>query len=161
MGYYASGYGEFIVKPIPEEKLNALRDKYGFEFDYDIRRVPNQHCLSITHDYDKYHDEEVQEVLKELAEYIAEGAFEFSGQDDNFWRYRFCDGKWIEEDGEIVYAADLESQRRKLKDQFACFAKKAFTDSDDLYKNLSSVGLSDGEIKEMGLGFCIPKEETA
>ena len=56
-------------------------------------------------DYDKYHEEDVEDGLEKLLEIapIKDGECNFTGEDDAHWRFVFRNGKWIEQSGRVVY----------------------------------------------------------
>lgn len=102
MGYCASwsGYITFTQSP-DEETVLELNDKLNIN-DYDEETK----CLSVCDD-NKYYDDIIKSAL-ELAKPITKcGEIEFTGEDEDHWRFIFKDGDWVEEHGNIYYESDI------------------------------------------------------
>lgn len=98
MGYYASHDGTIVLKEMPpKEIINACEDALS-----DARYYENDNSIYIS-GYAKYYDDEVRNCLNLIANYVKEGCIEFTGEDYHHWQFKFIDGEWEEQDGEIVY----------------------------------------------------------
>lgn len=102
MGYYASYNGYIRFKNIPDKEImdclyNTL-DCYSDKKD----------LLEVTVDgNDKYHEDEIYEVLNKIKPFVKEGELEYHGEDDYHWRFIFKDNDWVEENGEVYYESQL------------------------------------------------------
>lgn len=101
MGYCATGSGCLKLKSeVPEDVLALLSwENAGFS---EVADSPDG-GLWLTHEYEKYHNDDVVYAMNKIAPYVEYGDVEFSGEDDCHWRFHFEDGSVKEQDGEIVY----------------------------------------------------------
>lgn len=102
MGYYASGYGECVLKDGTDLAL----------IDYDLNRngarVIDVDRLTVNKirlcaEEQKYYQEEVYLDLNILTKYITEGYIEYAGEDDAHWKIMLKDGKWVQQQGKTIY----------------------------------------------------------
>lgn len=97
MGYYATAQGSVKLKRNDDGAKVLDELQYCYEiYDYDFTNV----CFG---NYDKYHDEEVKAILNAILPYISEGEVEYTGDDDAHWRFILKNGKWVEQNGHVVY----------------------------------------------------------
>lgn len=101
MGYTAEWGGHVVFNKAPSEEILS-KIKYVFN---DIYRSEEK-IISVG-GYDKYHEEDVYELLDGIAKDTESGEIEYSGEDNSYWRFIFKDGKWIEESGWIYYESEL------------------------------------------------------
>ena len=100
MGYYAHGCGTLKLKPnteISEDLMDMLRDAF------DEVWVWSDGALEVEHSHDKYHEDVVAEPLEKLAPFVESGDIEFTGEDDECWRFHFWHGRMREQNGRVVY----------------------------------------------------------
>lgn len=97
MGYYATAKGYVKLKQRDDgtKVLEELRSCYEIN-DYDFTYI-------VFDFYSNYHDQEVKAVLNAVLPYISEGEVEYTGEDDAHWRFILKNGKWVEQNGHIVY----------------------------------------------------------
>ena len=124
MSYYANGNG-FIAfkKALTEEEFSRAEDilSDGLESD-GIRKAKRRYADGSQPDEsytyfdiwssEKYCGELVEDALNGVAE-IAEidsGEINFVGEDQELWRFIFSDGKWVEQNGTVVYIQDSRSE---------------------------------------------------
>lgn len=136
MGYYASGDGHIVITPpgdleefyqdiqrprrddawIGEYKtakeglktnggvIDAITALLTIDFvdrlDKDSVEIQGYVELS------KWYDDQYRKILDAIAPMCTGGEIRFTGEDDCHWRFRFYDGCWHEEAGEIVYEGD-------------------------------------------------------
>ena len=102
MGYYASGYGECVLKDGTDLAL----------IDYDLNRNGARvidvdrltaNKIRLDAEEQKYYPEEVQLDLNILTKYITEGYIEYAGEDDAHWKIMLKDVKWVEQQGKTIY----------------------------------------------------------
>ena len=110
MGYYANGGGSLIpkvdVKEIPQEIFEKLATHFS-----EIADSP-EGGIWFTHEYGKYYSD-LEDDLGKLAPYIKSGDIEFTGEDDEHWRFHFVNGEMEYQNGTIVYGYEpvtLESK---------------------------------------------------
>ena len=111
MGYYANGGGALTLKKGMTIPASILAD-LGREFS-EVADSPDG-GLWLTFEYDKYHDDEVTEALRNLAPFVESGNVEFSGDDDCHWRFHFWNGTMKYQDGRLVYE-DADPDYRKVE----------------------------------------------
>lgn len=99
MGYYANYNGAITLKEIPPQKIIDSFAEYFENFDY----YENDICFG---GYEKYYEDSVTELLESIKPYTSDGTVEYAGEDNCHWRFAFVDGKWEEQDGEIVYGSN-------------------------------------------------------
>ena len=102
MGYYASGYGECVLK---DETDLALID---YDLNRNGARVIDVDRLTVNKirlcaEEQKYYQEEVYLDLNILTKYITEGYIEYAGEDDAHWKIMLKDGKWVQQQGKTIY----------------------------------------------------------
>ena len=99
MGYYVNAYGTIKVKDAADvdtvadiiEKLNIFE-----EVSVDGNEIE---VLG----YIKYYPEDYVVMYEDIADYVAGGEVEFTGDDNAQWKH-VCEGnKWVEYDGEIQW----------------------------------------------------------
>lgn len=102
MGYYASGYGECVLKDGTDLAL----------IDYDLNRNGARvidvdrltvNKIKLCAEEQKYYQEEVYLDLNILTKYITEGYIEYAGEDDAHWKIMLKDGKWVQQQGKTIY----------------------------------------------------------
>ena len=108
MSYYANGELKIVYlssdKDISEKVENAfLYVNQRYDMDCDV----SEDCTVIeawgNELYSTTATERLLELLTEIAP-IQEGAeLDFCGEDRTYWRFIFENGRWKEQDGEIVY----------------------------------------------------------
>ena len=108
MSYYANGELRIVYlssdKDISEKVENAfLYVNQRYDMDCDV----TEDCTVIeawgNELYSTAATEKLLELLTEIAP-IQEGAeLDFCGEDRTYWRFIFENGRWKEQDGEIVY----------------------------------------------------------
>lgn len=110
MGYCASGSGFIhLGKTAPSEQvLRELADHGGLMYQLIPPRNGSQYyALDVLHEYDNYHEEEVQEFLRLCAQTLnmLAGSIEFTGEDDTHWRFAWnpLQKRWFEQIGSIEY----------------------------------------------------------
>lgn len=100
MSMYAYGSGQMTAKcDIPADVLKAFKTAFPETYVEDVVRA------YFDGDYD---EQDTHNALLAIAPYIVSGDFQFNGDYNNYWRFIFRDGKWIEQQGEIVYTDGWE-----------------------------------------------------
>jgi len=129
MGYYATGSGNITFKVLPEDVYDKIKDALNATFEYDGERTfktPYGECtyFDIWTD-EKYYQEEVEETLNTVAALadIESGELCYHGEDDSLWRFVWKDGKWQEENGEVIYSAGF-SNPTIVTDAFRMYLEK-------------------------------------
>ena len=114
MGYYAHGYGvvktkESVVGKEFEKAIWKLNDDLGLSID-DVSLFKEEYHVTVGNE--KYHDEDWKETLKAISKLISEGEFEFTGEDEESWKFKFYpeEGVWKEMMGEIVYNEETATE---------------------------------------------------
>ena len=109
MGYNAHGDGDIVLKEgvkaeVLADIIDTLKEVFD-EVEEDDSANTKAARLFVEHYHDHYHDDDTKECLDTFSPYVASGCITFSGEDDCLWRFRFDekDGKWIEENGAVVY----------------------------------------------------------
>ena len=142
MGYYASGHGTLILKKDMKVPTKILAD-LGREFD-EVADTPDG-GMWLTHEYGKYHDDDMTEALQKIAPFVAKGDVEFSGDDDINWRFHFYDGKMRYQEGRIVYEdSDPDWRHCERMELLGCFADVV---DDWLEERLIEKGLTPEDIQ--------------
>lgn len=104
MGYCASGKGKAKLKQNANiENLTADIERIYGEGSIEWRI---QNDTIIFSDYNSHwHEEFTEQFLDVLSPYVERGCFNYSGEDENIWRYRFIseNGYWLKEKPQIVY----------------------------------------------------------
>ena len=100
MGYYANGAGAIKFKS--NKAMDAARKVLDGVLDNDESGTPQ--CLDVWFD-DKYHSDEIENALSDIAKYVKEGHIDFKGEDDALWQYKFNPSTktWDELGGTIIY----------------------------------------------------------
>jgi len=108
-GYMVSGGGlltrrtdELGAKVVVPDNVLALLSSAGFtvEDSYDGG-------LELTFYYASMNDQ-IEDALNALAQYITKGVIEFRDDDGEHFRYRFADGNVWYADGEVVYGRETK-----------------------------------------------------
>lgn len=108
MGYYADGHGWVRVKE--KEYGNKVADELAYRYTINDRELD-----TISFDeYAKYYETEVLNTLNAIVSYISEGEVEYTGEDEEHWRFILKDGKWEYQSGHIVYG-DLDGKSMLIK----------------------------------------------
>lgn len=108
MGYYAYG-GGFIEfeKKLDENVLDKICEVASEVFMVGFSGGNKNNCteIELSHDYDKYYSDEVEDVLNTIAGLasIREASIEFTGEDDCSWKYIYDEDQWFDVPGHIVY----------------------------------------------------------
>lgn len=104
MGYCASGKGKAKLKQNANiENLTADIERIYGEGSIEWRI---QNDTIIFSDYNSHwHEEFTEQFLDVLSPYVERGCFNYSGEDENIWRYRFISENryWLKEKPQIVY----------------------------------------------------------
>lgn len=104
MGYCASGKGKAKLKQNANiENLTADIERIYGEGSIEWRI---QNDTIIFSDYNSHwYEEFTEQFLDVLSPYVERGCFNYSGEDENIWRYRFIseNGYWLKEKPQIVY----------------------------------------------------------
>lgn len=115
MGYYASGYGECVLKDGADLVLiDYDLNKNGARV-IDVDRL-TANKIRLCAEEQKYYQEEVYLDLNILTKYITEGYIDYVGEDDSHWRIMLKDGKWVEQQGETVYDMSGYSDEELIKE---------------------------------------------
>ncbi len=107
MGYYANGYGHITAKDA--ESYKKIRNMFGYipgtnETPFDFWEHEDELTIDISND-DKYYEDEVDDFLTSITEFITEGEVEYVGEDGCHWKYVFDfeSSCWHERNGRIIY----------------------------------------------------------
>lgn len=148
MSYYATGDGEIRFKRVLSQEefdiaCNIIENVFDFEGLIDPDEVsgvkPHQTCFSVWSN-EEYYEDAVIKTLNELSdiatiEYGVVHFSRFSGQELEIWRFVNKDGKWLEENGSVVYY-DPKNVHNRMSHAFysvlGCLADN-MPDCDDEY----------------------------
>lgn len=110
MGYYANGSGSVTFNRVLDEKeISILENAFEnawFEYDFSMNTASLSQGSSFDMwSNDKYHEDEVLDLLEAMKDIapIVNGYIEYTGEDGSNWRFIFKDGKWLEQNGTVVY----------------------------------------------------------
>ena len=112
MGYYASGSGQLVMKEgcrVPYEVVAELGRIFS-----EVADSPDG-GMWITFEHDHYHEDKIDEALKNLAPFVKSGNINFQGENNEKWRFHFLNGEVREQGGRTVYEdieADLRHENR-------------------------------------------------
>lgn len=103
MGYYAagSGFAKIEDKENRNKLIKAFTDSmYNFG---TIEMYNEDDGVSICVEYQRYYEEDYEELFKIMANYTDECSIEFVGDDNEHWRLYLNNGKmdWIQ--GKVIY----------------------------------------------------------
>lgn len=151
MSYSATheGYIAFFSEPKKKEKIIAILQGANLEGYFNDCVIE----LSSGSKREKYDDATIDEALNRVNAInpVKEGEIEFHGEDGAYWRYRFNDGEWMDESGQLDYAAISAS--RALDMLCACIAYGAIAKGKppkDMLKELKPICcLTDKEIDDL------------
>ena len=116
MGYYAYGCGyiKFAEHGVPK-KIDSIIEKLsdaGFSAESDYDKSGAFKGISLVYEFEKYYEDEIIDSLGYVnnVSRIKEGSAEFTGEDDEHWRFLFENGKWNEENGKVVYGSSTDDK---------------------------------------------------
>lgn len=104
MGYYASGKGKAKLKQNANiENLTADIERIYGEGSIEWR-IQND-TIIFSDDNSHWYEEYTEQLLDVLSPYVESGCFNYSGEDEDIWRYRFIseNGYWLKEKPQIIY----------------------------------------------------------
>lgn len=133
MGYYATGSGSIeLKKNVDLEKVKAAMEEIDYSFSCNIFSGVDSFVLDIQQ-YEKYYEEDYNDFLKAVTPYVKDGCIEFCGEDGCLWRFVFIDGKFIEENAEIVWPSEKKespSNEPHTRGYMLCsiFGRELFTE---------------------------------
>lgn len=102
MSYCVSGKGTVV----PSKKIPAKVVQDLLHAEFLVEDSPDG-GLWLSFEYTNFNDQ-IEDALKAMAPYVKDGSVEFVGEDHEFFRYEFDDGKIWYADGKIVYERRLE-----------------------------------------------------
>ena len=108
MSYYANGELKIVYLSTDKDISDKVEDAFLYVNQrYDMDCDVSEDCTVIeawgNELYSTAATEKLLELLTEIAP-IQEGAeLDFCGEDRTYWRFIFENGRWKEQDGEIVY----------------------------------------------------------
>lgn len=107
MGYYANGCGHITAKDVDSYK--KIRKMFGYnpgtnETPFDFWEDEDELTINISND-DKYYEDEVDDFLDSIIEFIKEGEIEYTGEDSCRWKFVFDTktSRWYERNGRVIY----------------------------------------------------------
>ena len=160
MGYYANGSGGITFKEVlPEETYKKIENMLLETFETDGCRTFKATKMSDAKSYfdiwnnEKYYGDAVEATLNDVAAVapIENGEICYHGEDDSIWRFKFKDGKWIEQNGEVNYTGiDAEKLFSALRSYVLNDLEAA--EHTYVYNTLKAYGLDDNDITELGFG---------
>lgn len=111
MGYCANMSGDIcIARPFTKEETEEVNRIFCDYFEVDVYEHHGHSTVDLYYGLEKYHEEDEWEVLTAFTERfgneILSGELRYVGEDDAHWRLIWKDGRWQEQDGEIVYRDD-------------------------------------------------------
>ena len=145
MSYYANGSGSIRFKaPLGKEVFDLFAGYLNEIFEEVYPADDERQEISVC-GYFKYHEDEVEELLRDhFTNIMVEaGDLRFVGEDDAQWRFVFRDGKWIEEDGEVLFG---------ITSAFVAFVKEVAARVPDTQELLQKSGFARNQLEELGLG---------
>lgn len=109
--YCVSGKGNIILKENAQEPTAEIAtDILGDRFDVHECEEHGKKSLVITYITTHFHEEEILETLNAITDQAESGTVRFCGEDAEHWRYVLRSGRWIREDGELVYNKEVSMQ---------------------------------------------------
>lgn len=120
MGYYADGNGTIqFTRELSAEEKSRLEKIVEYEWDYDIDSILDSPLKQVCTDRmrttgislwtgEKYHDDSVRQALQDIADNfpVAEGEIEYIGEDNCIWRFIYKNGRFVCQNGRVVYDED-------------------------------------------------------
>jgi len=104
MSYCCSASGDVVVKSTND--IQKVIDIFNEHFEADVNTYGNEkNKVFIYYPFDKYHENEVKDILNKVNDYVASGLIEYQGEDGELWAYKKDDGdnNFYECRAEIVY----------------------------------------------------------
>ena len=103
MGYYANGDGWATVKK--DIDILAFKELLDCKSKQDDIRWDICDRTLIFFDSEKYHEENVEDFLEAIKDFITEGQITYTGEDNSNWRFVFNAEKneWEEESGTVDF----------------------------------------------------------
>lgn len=162
MSYYANGSGTITFKPgTDEDKINEIFDRY-YDYQFDGSEVwfdksVDRLVLDFNH-HENYHEEDVNDLLRDLTPFVEGGELNFIGEDNSMWRFRFDGEGFEEENGDVIFESDAEHNVRFKKALVKLLEKEAEDlNLDDLYRLSTEIGLTDDDLTVLGFDYFIPR----
>lgn len=111
MSYYASGYGELKADDIPDKIVDEINEKLPLDVVFaKAWERDGKTIYSLMYEYTDYKEDAIKFLMEKVTPFISDGTIEFTGEDD-FWRFNFVDGEWVEETGEVTYTPTTYKQK--------------------------------------------------
>ena len=99
MGYIVNAFGYIVMKN--KEDVPAVENIMADSLDFDLNSS-NIMTIEVSY-YGRYDDNAFSEIIASASPFVKEGKIEFSGEDNEYWKYEFINGEWEEDSGEIIY----------------------------------------------------------
>lgn len=104
---------EALEKEQPTEWLETALSGVGFSEIYFTKLLDLQ-LLYVDVEFDAaYREDTILELLKSLSPQTITGVFSFCGEDNGVWRLSFIGTSWQEQQGEIIYKDQTNTEQRR------------------------------------------------
>ena len=102
MSYYVAGSGSISFKEEIASEMKSLFSERLYDIEYLAMCVETENELSVRF-YDYHYNDQFESFLPTIADKIDEGYIECDGQDGEFWKLEFDNGKWKSYNGIKTY----------------------------------------------------------
>jgi len=154
MGYYASGSGYIEFRQdITDEDFEEISSVLN---NSPIKNYFDRNCADVNQD-GNYFEEDWEELLEELTPFAKSGEINFCGEDDCFWRFIFRNGKFVDENGSVIYESE-DKQNYRIRTALKTLISREENNLclDSLYWLVRGAGLTDDDLKSLSLDYLIP-----
>ena len=108
VSYYANGELKVVFLKADADiitKVKEVFEQYEIRYDFDSEVSEDSTTVEAwgNDPYSYGEIEEILEIIKQIAPIKDGSEFDFCGEDKSYWRFIFENGRWKEQDGEIVY----------------------------------------------------------
>ena len=109
MSYYANGELKIVYLSTDKDIIGKVENAFLYvnqRYDMDSE-VSEDRTVIVAYGNERYSTSATEKLLELLTEIapIHEGSeIDFCGEDRTYWRFVFENGRWKEQDGEIVYS---------------------------------------------------------
>lgn len=146
-----------LVKEEEEETLcKAMSIFKNFDYGWNDKLTTS---LVFHSDYG-YYEDKVLNALHTLEQFdIERGEVNYRGEDGSIWRFIYRNGEWHKEKGHIEY---YNIKTKRLINALMTYVADDLAVTETEYvrdKLLDMCGLTNDELKEIGLGYLLDEEE--
>lgn len=124
MSYYAHASGDIKITNVPAavQNIDALKNEYDdkttlseyigilegyISQDTYLYTDASEDALTITGHNDNFYEEEIKNILRDVAPYCEDGNLDFEGEDNTYWQYVIENHVFREVPGAVTYNAGV------------------------------------------------------